>query len=160
MRANKNKYIFPAKLVYEKGKEIAITFPDLNVGSCGKTEEEALMMGKEVLGLHLCGMEEDGIKIPEPSKLKDIKCKSNEVKCLVEVVMPVARFANKERAITKTVTIPNWLNAIAVEHNVNFSGILQEALVKVLSGSMPASFSTKYLNKRIKKLTKMKKQGD
>jgi hypothetical protein len=38
-----------------------------------------------------------------------------------------------EKACKKTLTIPRWLNDLAVEHNINFSKTLQEALRKELN---------------------------
>ena len=40
------------------------------------------------------------------------------------------KFSNK--AVKKTLTIPTWLNEMAIESNVNFSTVLQEALKKHL----------------------------
>ena len=37
-----------------------------------------------------------------------------------------------EKSVKKTLTIPAWLNTAALEKNVNFSKILQEALKKEL----------------------------
>jgi hypothetical protein len=36
------------------------------------------------------------------------------------------------RAVKKTLTIPSWLNDAALENNVNFSQVLQEALMEKL----------------------------
>jgi hypothetical protein len=36
------------------------------------------------------------------------------------------------KAVNRTVTLPAWLNAIALEHNINFSQVLQEALKQQL----------------------------
>jgi len=33
-----------------------------------------------------------------------------------------------EKSVKKTLTIPAWLNALALEQNINFSQVLQEAL--------------------------------
>ena len=35
-----------------------------------------------------------------------------------------------EKAVKKTLTIPAWLNKAAIERNLNFSRILQEALIE------------------------------
>ena len=36
----------------------------------------------------------------------------------------------KNKAVKKTLSIPEWLNDLATRENVNFSAVLQEALVK------------------------------
>jgi antitoxin HicB len=35
----------------------------------------------------------------------------------------------EERSVKKTVTMPKWLNDLALEHKINFSGTLQKALI-------------------------------
>ena len=37
-----------------------------------------------------------------------------------------------EKAAKKTLTIPAWLNKLALEHGINFSQVLQEALTERL----------------------------
>ena len=34
------------------------------------------------------------------------------------------------KSVKKTVTLPEWLNELALKEDVNFSGVLQEALMK------------------------------
>ena len=41
------------------------------------------------------------------------------------------RYSNK--AVKKTLTIPNWLNAIAEKNKINFSQILQKAIRQELN---------------------------
>ncbi len=122
-------YIYPAVLTYEEGYEIAVTFPDLpGCATSGETERQALTMGKEALGLHLWGMEMDGDPIPSPSAIRDIPLDENEVVVLMEVYMPSVRLAQEKKSVNRTVTLPAWLNAAAMERNINFSQVLQDAL--------------------------------
>lgn len=124
-----DRYVFPAVLTYEEGYEIAVTFPDLpGCATSGETDAEALAMGKEALGLHLWGMELDGDDIPSPSKIKDIELDEGEVVAMVEVYMPSVRLAQENKSVNRTVTLPAWLNAKALEQGVNFSQVLQDAL--------------------------------
>ena len=46
--------------------------------------------------------------------------------------------AENNRSVNRTVTLPAWLNALALEHNVNFSQVLQEALKNLLSEQIHA----------------------
>ncbi len=129
----KDRYVYPAVLTYEEGYEIAVTFPDLpGCATSGETEADALTMGKEALGLHLWGMETDGDEIPIPSKIKDIETEENEVIVLIEVFMPSVRLAQENRSVNRTVTLPAWLNAAALERNINFSETLQKALKEMI----------------------------
>ena len=128
-----DKYLYPAVFTYEDGYEIAVTFPDLpGCTTSGEDEADAVAMAKEALGLHLWGMEDDGDEIPAPTPLRDVKLENNERAVLIDVYMPSVRLANVNRSVNRTVTLPAWLNAVALENGVNFSQTLQEALINQL----------------------------
>ncbi len=122
------RYIYPAVFTYEEGEEIAVVFPDLDVATSGENDADALASARELLGAVLYGMEEDGDPIPAPTPLNAVKLEENERAALVDVYMPSIRLAKVNRAVNRTVTIPAWLNAAAMERNINFSQVLQGAL--------------------------------
>ncbi|MCL2322298.1 MAG: type II toxin-antitoxin system HicB family antitoxin [Oscillospiraceae bacterium] len=112
---------------------ISIDFPDLpGCFTCADNEDEIFAMAKEVLGLHLWGLETDNELIPEPSPLRDIKTDSNESTMLIEVFMPPIRDRQNNKVINKTLTIPQWLNWEAEHAGVNFSQLFQNALKEYL----------------------------
>lgn len=124
----KSRYAFPA-VFHFADDGISIEYPDLpGCLSCAGTEEEAFKMAKEVLQLHLYGMEQDKDIIPEPSRIKDIRLEENETVVLVEVFMPAFRDKMNNKAVNKMVTLPRWLNELADRENVNCSQIFQNAL--------------------------------
>ena len=84
-------YCFPAVFTYEPGQEIAVVFPDLDVATCGETQDDAFCSAKELLGCVLFGMEEDGKKIPAPSSLESLHMDANERSALIDVYMPAIR---------------------------------------------------------------------
>ncbi len=47
---------------------------------------------------------------------------------MVDVFMPAVRDRMNNRSVNRTVTLPAWLNAAAVEYGINFSQVLQDAL--------------------------------
>lgn len=125
----KNRYVYPAVLTYEGKGKIAVTFPDLpGCASCGETDDDAIASGREALGGHLWVMERDGDAIPAPSPLKAIKVEKNEIAVLIDVYMQPIRLAQENRSVSRTITLPAWMNARAVEQGVNFSQALQETL--------------------------------
>lgn len=126
------RYFYPAIFTYEPNQEIAVVFPDLNCATSGVDDNDALLSARELLGCVLNGLEEDGEEIPTPTSLFDIKTLENEKAILIDVYMPSIRMAKKNRSVNRTVTLPAWLNAVALEHNLNFSQVLQEALKEKL----------------------------
>lgn len=128
----KNNYIYPAVFTFEEGQEIAVLFPDFDVATSGVDEEDAFKSAKEILGLTLYSMEEDKEEIPQPSPISELQLKKNQISCLVDVFMPSIREAQNNKSVNRTVTLPAWLNAKSLELGVNFSQVLQEALLERL----------------------------
>jgi len=136
----RDRYIYPAVFTYDDGYEIAITFPDLpGCTTSGTDEPEALAMAKDALGGHLWCLEKDGDEIPSPSRLLDIKLESNEHAILVDAYMPAVRLSQETRSVNRTVTLPAWMNAAALEKGINFSQALQAALMNELGIYPPTS---------------------
>lgn len=131
MRGFKKKterYFYPAIFTYEDDKEISVLFPDLDVATSGEDETDALLSVKELLGRALYGLEEDKEPIPEPSAVNAVQVAGNQRAVLINVYMPSIHQAQMNQSVSRTVMLPAWLNAVAVEHNINFSQVLQEAL--------------------------------
>lgn len=126
------RYFYPAVFTYEPEQEIAVVFPDLDVATSGINDDDALLSARELLGCVLYGLEEDGEEIPLPTPLSKIETAPNEHAVLIDVYMPSIRMAHVNRSVNRTVTLPAWLNAAALERNVNFSQVLQDALKQQL----------------------------
>lgn len=139
----KDKYIFPAIFSPNSSNGYTITFPDFDSESTGyittegNTLEESLFNAQEALELHLFGLEEDGDDIPEPTPPEDVKVTKDDFVVPIRAWMQLRREKESNKAVKKTLTIPNWLNQIAEENNVNFSQVLQTAL-KDLLGLLPS----------------------
>ncbi len=129
----KDKYIYPAIFDYADDG-ISVKFPDLpGCFTCGEDDDEAFMMARDVLGLWMEFIENNKEEIPEPSKLIDVKLEENQRVVLIDVWMPTVREAVLNKAIKKTLTIPQWLDIMAREADINFSYVLQKGLKKELN---------------------------
>ena len=134
----KDTYFYPAVFTYEEGyDEIVVTFPDLELATQGENDVDALLMAKDALGGRIWCMEDDGEELPEPTPLKEVKVTENEKVVLIEVFMPTIRLAEVNRSVNRTVTLPAWLDAVAKEKDVNFSRLLQNALMTHLDINRP-----------------------
>lgn len=124
----KDRLYYPAVFTYEEGREIAVFFPDLDVATSGVDDADAFTSARECLGLAIFGLEEDGEKLPSPTPLSDLRVEENERAVLIDVFMPSVRLANVNKSVSRTVSLPAWLNAVALENNVNFSQVLQDGI--------------------------------
>ena len=128
-----DRYFYPAIFSYEEGKEIAVVFPDFDVATSGVDEDDAFLSARECLGITIWGYEDDKEELPAATLVKDIPVKENERVMLIDVFMPSIRMANVNKSVNRTVTLPAWLNALALENNINFSQVLQDALKEQLN---------------------------
>ena len=126
----KDRYAYPAFFCYNLPGQVGVVFPDLpGCVSQGDNDEDALRMAKEALSLHLFGMEEDGDNIPEPTPMLNLKPEKSQATVLIDVWMPPIRESINNKAMNKTVTIPQWLLVEAKAADINFSQVLQDALM-------------------------------
>jgi len=124
----KDRYIFPAIFEYDSDG-ITVTFPDLlGCITFGLNDEEAVMMAKEAMALHLYGLEKDEIRIPAATRVNEITLDKSQTTILIEVWMPPFRYEMDHQSVKKTLTIPRWLDDVAKEHKVNYSHLLQDAI--------------------------------
>lgn len=124
------KYAYPAIFTPEKDGGFSIKFPDLEgCYTCGDDMADGLMMAKDVLALVLYGYEKDSRKIPVPSKGAHIPLSEGEFINFVACDTLEYRKMFNNKAVRKTLTIPEWLNEAATAMGLNFSQVLQEALL-------------------------------
>lgn len=117
----------------------SVIFPDLNdLATCGNTLDEALTMAVDCLAGYLYWLQKDGEVAPAASPIDKVNlteiAEAFEVstdEAFVNIVtVDVAEYAKThfEKSVKKTLTIPAWLNSAALEQNINFSQVLQDAL--------------------------------
>ena len=111
-----------------------VSFPDIpECMTQGDDMQDAYEMAVDALGLSLSTMEDAGEVIPEASPLDRVDAEDGTL-IIVEFDMSEYRRRHSSKAVKKTLTIPEWLNEAAVRENINFSQVLQEALMKKING--------------------------
>lgn len=128
------KYVYPAVFTAEDNGLYSINFPDIE--SCytsGEGLADALDMASDVLCLRMYTIENENGAIPVPSDPKSITLADNEIVTYVSCDTLEYRKMFDSKAIKKTLTIPSWMNTMAESANVNFSAVLQEALMQKLN---------------------------
>ncbi len=133
---------YPA-IFYKEENGYSVIFPDLNyLATDGNTLEQALAMSIDCLAGYLYSARLDKEEIPMPSDIKAI----DPVKIANEldteageyfvnlITVDVDEYAKTHfnKSIKKTLSIPEWLNREALDKGINFSQVLQEALIAKL----------------------------
>ena len=134
-------YVYPAVFYEEEGK-ISVIFPDLgNLATFGDNVADAMRMAQDACGLYLFTALRDGETLPVPSSLKDIHpaaiLKDIEIESAVNnafvnmVLVDMTEYARQhsDKAVKMTLSIPMWLNTLCEDKSINFSKVLQDALL-------------------------------
>ena len=127
------KYAYPAIFTPEE-KGYSVRFSDIKgCYTCGESLEDALFMAEDALALMLYDYEEDGKEIPDPSPAENISLESGEFVNYIRCDTEEYHRMNNNKAVKKTLSIPQWLNEKAVAAGINFSQVLQEGLKEKLN---------------------------
>ena len=123
------RYVYPAVFTPEENGQFTVNFPDLeSCYTCGDDLVDALYMAEDVLAMTLVSYENNSTPIPTPSK--KLSLEDSEFQNFIACDTDSYRKQNMNRAIKKTLTIPEWLNEKALAQGINFSQVLQEALLE------------------------------
>lgn len=132
------KLFYPA--LFHKAEEggFWISFPD--IPECltqGDDMTQAYEMAVDALGLALTCREKEQQPFPNASDPTAITPEANSFLVVIEFDMLAYKKRTNSRAIKKTLSIPEWLNEAAMAKGLNFSQVLQEALLaKIQANSL------------------------
>lgn len=129
-----NRLFYPA--IFHKAEEggFWISFPDFpECFTQGETMEAAYEMAIDALGLCISDMEQSGIPIPKATTPASIKLSPDSLLLVIEFNMTEYKRKHNSKAVKKTLSIPEWLNEEALALGINFSQVLQEALIQKIS---------------------------
>ncbi len=127
-----SRYIYPA-VFEQEGDSYSVSFPDIE--GCfaqGEGLQDSLDSAEDALCLMLYFMEQNKSDIPAPSDPNSVKTKNNQFVTLISCDTLEYERYYKKKSVKKTLSIPEWLNDMAVKKNINFSNVLQNALMHEL----------------------------
>lgn len=108
-----------------------VEFPDLDgCLSQGDSIADAISNAADALGGYLFSIMNRNIEIPEPSAIHDLDVQKPDFASII--VVDLESYIKRTRAVKKTLTIPEWLNEAAEARHINFSSVLQQALINQL----------------------------
>lgn len=126
-----SKYFYPA--IFEPEEQgFSVFVPDIpGCMTQGDAMDEALEMVQEAIGLMLEGKDE--AEYPASSIPSDIQISDKQFVMMVCFDKMAYDKKYNSKAVKKTLSIPAWLNELALKRNINFSNLLQNALMRELN---------------------------
>ncbi len=119
-------FVYPA-IFHKEEDTYWVEFPDLEgCQTYGTTLNETIEYAQEALMGYLLTLLETNQPIAQPSELSSILCDKNSFTSLV--TCNINQYKDT-KSVKKTLTIPAWLNERAIAMGINFSQVLQEALL-------------------------------
>ena len=135
----KDRSVYPI-IISEEKEGYYVSIPDFERATQGQSIADAIMMARDAIGLMGIDMQDDGKELPSPYT-KTYEIGDGDIVTLVDVDFAEYRRKVDNKAVKKNCTIPYWLSVEAEKAGVNYSRILQDALMKILGIS---SHSTNY----------------
>lgn len=123
-----NKLFYPA-IFHREQDGFWVSFPDFpECFTEGNNMEVAYEMAVDALGLALTSRKSEGMEVPKASQPDEVTVEDGIIVVIEFDMLEYCRKHNS-RAVKKTLSIPEWLNEEALKMGVNFSQVLQEALI-------------------------------
>lgn len=137
------KGVYPV-FIAECEKDYLVYVPDMDIYTEGNSLSNAMEMARDAIGLKGIDLEDDGKELPAASSYAEaiVKAKqeadedfdySSGMLTMIDVDFVEYRKRHDNRMVKKNCTIPYYLNAEAEKEGINFSRVLQEALILRLS---------------------------
>lgn len=124
-----NRLFYPAIFHKEDGG-FWISFPDFpECFSDGDDMQQAYENAVDALGLAITSRQEEKEAIPDPTDISELKVDDGFL-VIIEFDLLAYLKKHSSKAVKKTLTIPEWLNESATAMGLNFSQVLQEALMQ------------------------------
>ncbi len=127
-----NRLFYPA-VFHKEESGYWISFPDFpECFTEGDDMQQAYERAMDALGLAIVSRKEEKEEIPNPTEVTKLKEEDGMV-VIIGFDMIAYQKKHSSRAVKKTLSIPKWLNEEAMEMGINFSQVLQEALLNKLN---------------------------
>jgi predicted RNase H-like HicB family nuclease len=123
-------YVYPVVFSRLDDGGYCVYAPDFN--GC-ITEAESHAEGIVKIRDGLCGMlyilDRDKQPIPQPSDVFNVEHDEGDFVTLVDAPLDEYRRRVGSKAVRRTISIPEWLDELAIQSNVSLSQITQDALM-------------------------------
>jgi predicted RNase H-like HicB family nuclease len=128
------EYVYPACFYPEDDERVSVVFADFDLATFGGDLADAMSMAADAAAGRILAMIEDGENLPKPSQTNNVKPEDPKgFVSLVYINLDNLKSLRAETPVTKTRTLPSWLNKAAKKKNINFSAALKDALIEKIA---------------------------
>ena len=131
-------------LIKQDGKDFLVYVPDLDTYTEGSDLPNAIYMARDAIGTKWMDAADEKTDFPVPSTREEAIAKAREdanedfdfsdgILTFVDVDCELYRNKLRNRAVKKNCTVPLWMSEEAEKRGINFSKVLQEALISKLN---------------------------
>lgn len=118
-------FVYPA-IFHKENDAYWVEFPDLEgCHTFGSSIAETMEAAQEAMSGYLLTLLEQNTKIASPSDISSLSVEDG----FTSLVSCNINQYKDTKAVKKTLTIPAWLNERAIAMGINFSQVLQDALL-------------------------------
>ena len=139
----KRRAVYPV-FIKQAASDYLVYVPDLEIYTEGGDMADAISMARDAIGLKLLDYLDEKEGYPAASDQENALRKakadaddlfdySDGILTFVDVDVEAYRNKMRNRAVKKNCTIPFWLNEEAEKQGINFSKVLQDALIQNLN---------------------------
>ena len=120
---------YPA-LFHKENGSFWVEFPDLpGCQTFGDSLNETIEYSQEALSSYLLTLIDEDKSLPAPSDIKQVNASATDDDVFSTLIScDIGEYENA-KSVKKTLTIPAWLNDKALSQGINFSKVLQDALL-------------------------------
>ena len=129
------KYAYPAIFTPLEDEKFDVKIPDLpGCRAFGEGLADAIFMAEDAASIWLWDAERRGEPIPDASR--QLQAAQPQFVNFIYADTDQYRRRHDSRAVKKTLSIPAWLNSMAEARQLNFSAVLQPALIECLNAGL------------------------
>jgi len=121
--------VYPV-LIKKDGNFFLVDVPAFDSATQGKDMADAIYMARDLISLMGIEYEDQGKPLPQADEIKDIP--EGTTLTYVDADLTAYRRKYDKKTVKKNCTIPSYLNYEAEKQGINFSRLLQEALMEKL----------------------------
>ena len=128
------KVVYPTILKEDKSEKVpfCVMVPDLQIYTQGKDLANAIDMARDAISLMVVTLEDEGKEVPLPNS-RNYDLEDGDLVTYVDADPELYRKKLHSKSVKKNCTLPQWIAEAAEAQGINFSRVLQDALLEKIA---------------------------